>query len=59
MIDELEAHLHVDMQKRVFTLLTGLFPGIQFIVGTHSSYIMESMKNVVIYDLDQNLPVID
>jgi predicted ATP-binding protein involved in virulence len=59
LIDELEAHLHVEMQKKVFPLLTGLFPGIQFIVGTHSSYIMDSMKNAVIYDLDRNLPVSD
>jgi len=57
LIDELEAHLDIGMQERVFPLLTGLFPGIQFIVGTHSTYIMESMKNAVIYDLDRDLTV--
>jgi AAA15 family ATPase/GTPase len=59
LIDELEAHLHVEMQKRVFPILTAIFPGIQFIVGTHSPLIMDSMKNAVIYDLERNLRVND
>jgi nucleoside-triphosphatase THEP1 len=51
LIDELEAHLDIEMEESVFPMLTGFFPGIQFIVGTHSSYIMASMRDVVIYDL--------
>lgn len=59
LIDELEAHLHVEMQKKAFPVLTALFPGIQFIVGTHSPFILSSIKNAVIYDLERNLRVSD
>jgi AAA15 family ATPase/GTPase len=59
LIDELEAHLHIDLQKKVFPILTALFPGIQFIVSSHTPFILNSIKNVVIYDLERNLLVGD
>ncbi len=57
LIDEIETHLHIDMQKSVLELLTTIFPNIQFIVSTHSPFILNSLENVIIYDLENNIKV--
>ncbi len=54
LIDELEAHLHLDMQKKIFPFLTRFFPRIQFIVTTHSPFVLNSIENGVIYDLENH-----
>ena len=53
MIDEIETHLHLELQKKIMELLTIMFPNVQFIVSTHSPFILNSLENVVIYDLEQ------
>ena len=53
MVDEIEAHLHVEMQKRILPFLTKMFPHVQFIVTTHSPFIINSLENAVIYDLER------
>ena len=57
MIDEVDAHLHLAMQRNVFKNLTDLFPNIQFIVTTHSPFVLNSVGNAVIYDLGSKLRV--
>ena len=57
LIDEIETHLHLELQKRILDLLTTIFPNIQFIVSTHSPFILNSLENVVIYDLENHLLV--
>jgi predicted ATP-binding protein involved in virulence len=52
LIDEIDAHLHLEMQKNIMPLLTIIFPNIQFIVTTHSPFILNSIDNAVIYDLE-------
>ena len=52
LIDEIETHLHLELQKNVMPLLTALFPNIQFIVTTHSPFVLSSMKNALAYDLE-------
>ncbi len=42
LIDEVDAHLHVSWQQKIGTWLKEHFPGIQFIVTTHSPYICQS-----------------
>lgn len=42
LIDEVDAHLHVTWQKRIGGWLKVHFPGIQFIVTTHSPYICQA-----------------
>ena len=42
LIDEIDAHLHVNWQQKIGTWLKTHFPGIQFIVTTHSPYICQS-----------------
>lgn len=57
LIDEIETHLHLELQKNIMPLLTTVFPNIQFVVTTHSPFILNSLENVVIYDLENNLLV--
>ncbi len=52
LIDEIETHLHVELQKQIVPILTELFPNIQFIMTTHSPFILSSAENTVIYDLE-------
>jgi predicted ATP-binding protein involved in virulence len=59
LIDEIETHLHIDLQKKILPFLTKIFPEIQFIVTTHSPFIINSLKNTVIYDLENHIQVED
>lgn len=52
LIDELETHLHIELQKKIMPFLTAFFPRIQFIVTTHSPYILNSISNAKAYDLE-------
>jgi predicted ATP-binding protein involved in virulence len=54
MIDEIETHLHVELQKRVLPFLTKMFPMVQFIVTTHSPFVVTSLENAIVYDLEKN-----
>lgn len=51
LVDEIETHLHLELQKKILPILTNLFPNIQFIITTHSPFILNSLNNAVIYDL--------
>ncbi|MCD8290947.1 MAG: AAA family ATPase [Prevotella sp.] len=59
LIDEVENHLHVELQKKVLPFLTTLFPDIQFIVTTHSPFVLSSIKDSVIFDLDKRVRYAD
>lgn len=59
LIDEIETHLHLELQKKIMRMLTTVFPNIQFIVSTHSPFILNSLENAVIYDLENKLMVED
>lgn len=52
LVDEIETHLHLELQKKILPVLTGLFPNIQFIITTHSPFVLSSLDNAVIYDLE-------
>lgn len=57
LIDEIETHLHLDLQKKIMELLTTVFPNIQFVVSSHSPFILNSLDNVIIYDLGNKMLV--
>lgn len=59
LIDELETHLHIALQKKILPFLTTFFPKIQFIVTTHSPYILNSIEECVIYDLEKQIRMED
>ncbi len=57
LIDEVETHLHLQLQKEILPLLTNLFPNIQFIVSTHSPFVLSSISNATAYDLEHQEPI--
>ncbi len=57
LVDEIETHLHIELQKTVLEMLTTIFPNVQFIVSTHSPFILNSISNTVIYDLEKRIIV--
>lgn len=59
LIDEIETHLHIDLQKKILPFLTAFFPKIQFIVTTHSPFVLTSVKNAVVYDLEKQEALTD
>ena len=59
LIDELETHLHISLQRKILAFLTEFFPNIQFIVSTHSPYILNSIKDCVVYDLENQIRMED
>lgn len=58
LVDEIETHLHLELQKKILPVLTGLFPNIQFIITTHSPFVLSSLDNAVIYDLENKMLLI-
>jgi predicted ATP-binding protein involved in virulence len=52
LIDELEAHLHVELQKNALPFLAKMFPNTQFIITTHSPFVINSVENAVVFDLE-------
>lgn len=59
LIDEVETHLHIELQKNILPFLTSFFPNIQFIVTTHSPFVISSLEDVVVYDLQKKIQVED
>lgn len=53
LIDEVEAHLHVELQKRALRFLSTMFPRAQFIAATHSPFVITSLHDAVVYDLEK------
>jgi hypothetical protein len=48
-----ETHLHLSMQKEIMPILTTVFPNIQFIVSTHSPFVLSSIRNAEAIDLEK------
>jgi len=59
MIDEIETHLHIELQRKILPFLTTFFPNIQFVVTTHSPFVLSSINNAVIFDLEKQERVED
>ncbi|MBQ4401079.1 MAG: AAA family ATPase [Synergistaceae bacterium] len=59
LIDEVETHLHIELQRKILPFLTKFFPRLQFIVSTHSPYVLTSLSNVVVYDLERQVMLRD
>ena len=59
LVDEIETHLHIELQKRILPFLTAFFPNIQFIVSTHSPFVITSIQNAVICDLEKKVVTTD
>lgn len=44
LIDEIDLHLHIELQKEVLPKLIKLFPKVQFIVSSHSPFFLYGMQ---------------
>ena len=55
MIDEIDLYLHPHWQKHVLQDLTQAFPMIQFIVSTHSPFIVQSLQKDQLISFDNNV----
>ena len=56
-IDEIDEHLHPELQVRILNALHKTFPKIQFIISTHAPLVMSSVENTpenVVYKLEYN-----
>ena len=51
--------MHVQLQKKVLPFLTTFFPKVQFIVTTHSPFIISSLENAVVFDLENKMTLED
>ncbi|WP_298147573.1 AAA family ATPase [Flavobacterium sp.] len=52
LIDEIDLHLHPRWQRHVVQDLKKAFPRIQFVVTTHSPFIVQSLNSNELYNLD-------
>lgn len=59
LVDEIETHLHLELQKVIMPLLIEIFPNIQFIVTTHSPFVLSSLSNAVAFDLEHQQVIED
>lgn len=50
-IDEIENHLHPSMQREILPNLINAFPKAQFIISTHSPFVVNSIKEANVYAL--------
>jgi len=57
MIDEIDLHLHPNWQRHVVNDLKEAFPQIQFVVTTHSPFIVQSLESDEIWNLDKEMDV--
>ncbi|MDR1023551.1 MAG: AAA family ATPase [Prevotellaceae bacterium] len=54
LVDELDLHLHPQWQRTIIKYLSDIFPATQFIVTTHSPFIIQSMQRVNLYTLQRD-----
>ena len=59
LIDEIDKHMHIKLQKEVLPILFSFFPNIQFIISTHSPFVTLGLassrvlkERTILFDLD-------
>lgn len=54
-LDEPENHLHPSMQRSIIQSLVTAFPSAQFIIATHSPFVVSSVKDAFVYVLQYDV----
>jgi len=62
LIDEIDKHLHIKLQKEILPRLLELFPNVQFVVSSHSPFLSLGLSDITqhrsrILDLDSGLAI--
>ena len=55
-IDEIDSHLHISLQRLILPFFIESFPNVQFIVTTHSPFVLMSTRDTLVYDLARKIP---
>ena len=55
-IDEIDSHLHISLQRLILPFFVESFPKVQFIVTTHSPFVLMSTKDILVFDLGKKAP---
>jgi AAA15 family ATPase/GTPase len=55
-IDEIDSHLHISLQRLILPFFIESFPKVQFIVTTHSPFVLMSTKDILVFDLGKEVP---
>jgi len=55
-IDEIDSHLHISLQRLILPFFIESFPKVQFIVTTHSPFVLMSTKDILVFDLGKETP---
>jgi predicted ATP-binding protein involved in virulence len=55
-IDEIDSHLHISLQRLILPFFIESFPKVQFIVTTHSPFVLMSTKDILVFDLGKEAP---
>ena len=55
-IDEIDSHLHISLQRLILPFFIQSFPKVQFIVTTHSPFVLMSTRDILVYDLGKETP---
>jgi hypothetical protein len=45
-VDEIDAHMHIDLQRRALPELIKMFPRVQFVLSSHSPFFLLGMKSL-------------
>ena len=56
LVDELDLHLHAQLQRQVVTRLRSALPHIQWVITTHSPLIVTSFESSELIVLDRGVP---
>jgi len=62
LIDEVDKHLHIKLQKDILPLLLNIFPNVQFIVSAHSPFLSMGLADTLrerskIFDIESGLSI--
>lgn len=52
LIDEPESHLHIALQRTILPYLVNCFSNAQFIVATHSPFVITSLMNATLFNIE-------
>ena len=54
LVDEVDVYMHPSWQRRIITILNRIFTNTQFIIATHSPFIAQSARNIIVFKYEKN-----